>query len=102
MFTEVLSPLQQKIKPWHEKLSHLHPKSMFRLAKLGFFPSIFLYLKDDVTRCASCMFETTSRMQWITRGKKLGPISKETDNKPVSGVSVAMQAWPELAVYISA
>ena len=42
MFPEVLSPLQQEFKSWHDKLSHLHPKSMFRLAKLGVLPSIFL------------------------------------------------------------
>ena len=28
MFPEVLSPLQQKFKSWHGKLSRLHPKSM--------------------------------------------------------------------------
>ena len=52
MFPEVLSPSQQEFKYWHEKLSHLHPKSMFRLAKLGFPPKQFLDLKDNVPLCA--------------------------------------------------
>ena len=38
MFPEVQSPLQQEFKSWNDKLSHLHPKSMFRLVKIGFIP----------------------------------------------------------------
>ena len=56
MFPEVLTPLQQEFKSCNDKLSHLYPKSMFRLAKFGVLPSIFLKLKDDVPLCASLMF----------------------------------------------
>ena len=31
MFPELLSTLKQELKSWHDKLSHLHPKYMFRL-----------------------------------------------------------------------
>ena len=31
---EVPSTLQQELKSWHEKLFHLYPKYMFRLANL--------------------------------------------------------------------
>ena len=48
IFPEVLSPLQQEFKSCHDKLSHLHTKLMFRLAKLGVLPSTFLDLNDDV------------------------------------------------------
>ena len=41
IFPEVLSTLQQGFKYWHEKLYHLQTKSMFRLEKIGFIPSIF-------------------------------------------------------------
>ena len=34
MFPEVLSPLQQELKSWHDKLYHLHPKSMFILENM--------------------------------------------------------------------
>ena len=34
------------------------------------------------------MIGTSSISQWITKGKKLGYIMKETDNKPVASVSV--------------
>ena len=34
VFPEFLSPLQQEFKYWHDKLSHLHPKSMFRVKNL--------------------------------------------------------------------
>ena len=61
MFTEVLSPLQQELKFWHENLSHLHPKLMFILAEVGILPSIFLDLKDDLPLCVSCMFGTARR-----------------------------------------
>ena len=61
MFTEVLSTLQQELKPWHEKLPHLHPKSMFRLAKLGVPPKQFLDQNYDVSIFESCMFGTSSR-----------------------------------------
>ena len=56
MFIEVLSPLQQESEYGHNKLSHLHTKYMFRLAKLGLLPSIFLYLNNDVHIFASWMF----------------------------------------------
>ena len=48
MFTEVLSTLQQEFKYWHENLSHLYPKSMLRLATIGFLPPIYTELKYDV------------------------------------------------------
>ena len=51
MFPEMLSPLQQEFKFWHEKLCQLNPKYMFRLEKLGVLPERFLDLKDDVTLC---------------------------------------------------
>ena len=34
MFPEILSPLQQEFKSWHDKLSQFDPECMFRLAKL--------------------------------------------------------------------
>ena len=61
IFPEVLSPLQQEFKSWHDKLSNLYPKSLFRLAKIGVFPSIFIDLKDDVPLCESCMFGTSRK-----------------------------------------
>ena len=38
MFPEVPLPLQHGFIYWHDNMSHLHPKSMFRLAILGFLP----------------------------------------------------------------
>ena len=38
IFPEVLSSLQQEFKSWHENVSNLYPKSMFRLTKLGVLP----------------------------------------------------------------
>ena len=61
---------------------------MFRLANIGVLSWIFIDLKDDVPICASCMFGTSRRRQWITEGKKSGPTRKETDNKPRDAVSV--------------
>ena len=52
MFPEFLSPLQQEFKFWNDKLSHLHPKSMVRLAKTGVLLSIFLDMKDYVPFCS--------------------------------------------------
>ena len=73
MFPEVLSPPQQEFKSWHDKLSHFYPKSMFRLAKLGVIPSIFIDLRDDVPICESCIFGTSRRRQWIKKGINKGP-----------------------------
>ena len=92
MFPEVLSPSQQDLKSWHDKLSHLHPKSIFILAKLGVLPKLFLDLKDFVLLCASCMFGTARRLQTITKSNKSGSILKYTDNKPITGVSVDISA----------
>ena len=88
MFPEVLPPLQQEFKFWHDKLSLLHPKSMFRLSKLGVSPSIFLDLNYDEPLCSSLMFVTSRRRQCITKGNKSRSISKDTDNKPGDGFSV--------------
>ena len=88
MFSEVLSPLQQEFKSCHDKLSHLHPKSIFRIEKLEVIPSRFLNLKDDVPLCTSCMFGAEMRRQRRTKGKKSGSIRKEMENNPGDGVSV--------------
>ena len=61
MFPKVLSLLQQEFKSCHDKLSHLHSKSMFSLAKFGVLPSRSLDLKYDVPLCVSCMLGTTRR-----------------------------------------
>ena len=61
---------------------------MYRLEKLGDLPLIFLYLKDDVPFCESCVFGTSMRGKWITKGDKLGSIKKYNDNNPEAGVSV--------------
>ena len=61
---------------------------MFRLAKLGFLLSIFLYLKGDVTLCASCIFGKERRRKRIKKGNKSGYIRQETDNNPGARVLV--------------
>ena len=88
MSPEVLSPLQQELKSWHDKLSNLHPKYMFRLEKLRVLPLRCIDLKDDVPLCKSCMFGTERRRKWKTKCKKSGSIRKETGNKPGYVVSV--------------
>ena len=79
MFPEMRSPLQQELIYWHDKLPHLHSKSMFRLANIGGLPSIFLDLKDYVPFFASCMIGTAMRSQRRKKGKKSGSIRKETE-----------------------
>ena len=88
VFPEMLSPLQQEFKYFHYKVYNLRPKSMFRLATIGVLPSIFLYFKDDVPLCSSCIFGTSRRGQWITKGNKSWSISKETDNNTLASVSL--------------
>ena len=61
---------------------------MFKLAKIGVLQSIFLYLKDDVPLCLSCMFGKERRREWRKKGKESRSIRKYTDNKPADGVSV--------------
>ena len=61
MFPGVLSPFKQEFRSWYDKLSHLHPKSMFRIEKLEVIPSRFIDLNDDVLLCVSSMFVTASR-----------------------------------------
>ena len=73
MFPEVLLILQKELKYWHDKLSHFHPKSMFRQTKIGVPPSIFLYLENDGHLCVSCMFVTVRRRHWIKKGINMGP-----------------------------
>ena len=70
MIPELLSPLQQEFKSWHDNLFHLHTKSMFTLAKPEFLQSRCLNLKDDVPLCASYMFGTENIRQHGTKSKK--------------------------------
>ena len=95
--------MQQEFKSWHDKISRLHSKSMFRLAKLGVLLSIFLDLKYDVPLCESLMFGTERRREWITKVDKPGSIRKETDNNPGYGVSVdqLQSAQPGLVPQLS-
>ena len=58
---------------------------MFILEKVGFLPSIFIDLKDDVRLCTSCIFGIARKSQWM---KKKVFKSKETNNNPQAGVSV--------------
>ena len=73
IFSEVLSQLQQELKSWDDKLSHLHTKFIFRLEKSGVLPSIYLDLKDDVPICVSCIFVTERIRQWRNRGINKAP-----------------------------
>ena len=98
MFTEVISPSQQEFTFWNDILSHLHPKSMFRLAKLVVIPSIFLDFKYDVPLCSLFMFRTGRNRQYKIKGKKLVSIRKETDNNPGSGFSVDQLQSDELVL----
>ena len=63
MFPEVLSNFKRALRSCNDKLSHLHPKSMLRLEKLGLLLEIILSLKDDVPLCVSCTFGTARRRQ---------------------------------------
>ena len=82
MFLEVPSPLQHDFRSWHDNFYHLHPKYVFRLEKLGFIPSIFLYLKADLPLCVSCIFGKARIRKCRTKLDKSGSIRKETDDKP--------------------
>ena len=88
IFPELLSPLQQDFKSWDDNLSHLHPKYMVILAKIGVPSSQSLDMNDDVPLCASFMFRTARISQWITKWNKSGTVGKYTDNKQVAAVSV--------------
>ena len=97
MFPKLLSILQQRFEFRHNKLSHIYPKSMFRLSKIVVFPSIFLDLKDGVHLCASWIFGKARKNKLRIKGNKLGFIRKETDNNPVAEVSLdqlkSIQTW---------
>ena len=103
MFTGVISPLKKYFKSWHDKLSRLHPKYMFRLAKLGILPKFFLDFKYYRPLYLSCVFGTANRIQWRTKREKLVSMCKGNDNKTVSAVSVdqLQSAHPGLVSQLS-
>ena len=59
---------------------------MFILEKLGALLNQFQDLKYDGPIFESFMCGTARRQKYITYGKKLGSIYKETENKPLSAV----------------
>ena len=68
MFSEVLSPLKHELKSWNDNLSHIHPKSMFRIEKLESSH------KDLYTWRMMCLFvhHACLEQKWEGNGEQKG------------------------------
>ena len=73
MFPEVLSTLQQELKLWHDKLSHLHPKNMFRLEKMEAYHQYFYTWRMMCLFVHYVCFEQQGGGKGKQKGRNQGP-----------------------------
>ena len=78
---KTLTPLQQELMYWHEKLYHLPFHRLIALANKGILPSQLSKCRNDAPIRISCQFGQAHKCPWRSKGKRSNPIRKITDNK---------------------
>ena len=101
-----LSPEQQELMSYHQRLGHLPFSLLHRLAQLGLIPRRLVKLKDHAPHCASCSFGQAHRRPWRSKRTKDGKTSKiRKDSDTTSGPSVSIDqlisAQPGLVPQVS-
>ena len=87
-YTDHLSPLQQELLDWHNRLGHVSFKTLIRLANLGIIPRR-LRKVTQFPVCPSCLFGKHHKRPWRTKGKSnVRRIRKESDDKPGANTSI--------------
>ena len=77
-----LSPLQQELMFWHNRLYDLPFHCLIPMARLRIIPKRLAKCIDQIPICVSCRFGQAHKRQWRTKGKSSNPIRKQKDNQP--------------------
>ena len=72
---QALSPEQQELMSYHQRLLHLPFFILHRMAQLGIIPRRLAKLKDHPPHCASCSFGQAHRRPWRSKRTKDGKTS---------------------------
>ena len=83
-----LSPLQQELVSWHQRLYHLPYRTLFRLTTTGFLHKQLLECRNKPPLCVACQFVQYHRCTWHTEGKKIGSIQTPAQKDPGNVISV--------------
>ena len=83
-----LSPLQEEMMSYHNRLHHLPFPKLIALAERGDIPKRLADLKGRTPICVACVFGTAHKRPWRTKSKKRKSIRKESDNAPGKKTSV--------------
>ena len=103
---QALSPEQQELMSYHQRLLHLPFFILHRMAQLGIIPRRLTKLKEHPPHCASCSFGQAHRRPWRSKRTKDGKkssIRRDSDDKPGAGVSIdqMISAQPGLVPQVS-
>ena len=84
---KTLSPLQQELLFWHNRLGHLPFHRLIKLAQLGILPRRLAALRDKPPVCVSCLFGQAHKCPWRTKSKQTNPIRSKDQIHPGGCVS---------------
>jgi hypothetical protein len=84
----VLTPSQQELLSWHNRLYHLLFNRLFQLAHWRVLPRSILGCEDKPPLCIACQFGQVHRRPWRAKGKDSGSICCPTETEPGDGTSV--------------
>ena len=73
---------------WHHRLYNTPFRILFRLAKVGFLPKIFLECQNKTPLCVACQFGQAHLRPWCTKVNKSGSIRSPAQIKPGNSISV--------------
>ena len=83
-----LSPLQEEMMSYHNRLHHLPFPKLLILADKGEIPKRLATLKGRTPICVACIFGQAHKRPWRTKAKITHHIRKKSDNEPGKRVSV--------------
>jgi hypothetical protein len=87
-YPRILSPAQQELLSWHNRLCHLPFSRLFQLARWKVLPTAILQCEAKPPLCVACQFGQAHRRPWRTKGKASGSIRRSDELQPGDGASV--------------
>ncbi|MGL6008734.1 MAG: hypothetical protein ACRC1D_04685 [Culicoidibacterales bacterium] len=84
----ILSPLQQEMLSYHNRLHHTPFPKLIVMAQKGEIPKRLASLKGQCPLCVACIFGQAHKRPWRSKSKQVHPIRKSTDDAPGKRVSM--------------
>ena len=87
-----ITPDQQELLSWHNRLGHLSFRNLQKLAEQGSIPKRLAKTKAPL--CLACLFGTTHKKPWRSRGKNKKSIRSKEDIFPGDNTSIDSLSSP--------